>query len=59
VHEVLDRMDPADVELEWDLAREDVVALTVRARRDSPFMNVPMPFQRIERTVTVRWERAR
>lgn len=59
VREVLDRMDPGAVELVWDVDRADVVSLTVRARRDSPFLHVPLPFQEIERTVTVRWERPR
>lgn len=56
---VLDRMEPGDLEFEWDVDRDDVLALTVRAHRPSPFLHVPLPFQEVERTVTVRWERPR
>ena len=43
----------------WDTSRDDVVVLEVVAERPSLLANVGFPFQRVDRTVTVRWERAR
>lgn len=44
---------------DWDLRREDVVVLHVVAEREPLLAGIRFPFQRIERTVTVRWERFR
>ena len=43
----------------WDLSSPDTVRLTVRAVRPSLLAGVPFPFERVERTVTVRRERPR
>jgi hypothetical protein len=43
----------------WDLSSPDTVRLTVRATRPSLLADVPFPFERVERTVTVRRERPR
>jgi hypothetical protein len=58
---VLDRFESGGGRLEfaWDVGREDVVALTVVAERPSLLSRVRFPFQRVRRTVTVRWERPR
>jgi hypothetical protein len=58
---VLDRFesDGGHLEFRWDTSRDDVVALTVVAERPSLLPRVRFPFQRVERTVTVRWERPR
>lgn len=45
------------LELTWDLSSPEVVRLTVRATRPPLLANVPFPFERVERTVTVRRER--
>jgi len=47
------------LELSWDLSSADVVRLTVMAWRPSLLTHVPFPFERVERTVTVRRERVR
>jgi hypothetical protein len=41
----------------WDLSSPDAVRLTIRASRPSLLPLVPFPFDRVERTVTVRRER--
>ena len=43
----------------WDTSRDDVVLLRVVAERPSLLPNVSFPFQRVTRTVSVRWERDR
>lgn len=43
----------------WDTTRDDVVRLRVVAERPALLAHVRFPFQRIDRTVTVRWERTR
>ena len=43
----------------WDTSRDDVVVLEVTAERPSFFAHLRVPFQRVHRTVAVRWERAR
>ena len=43
----------------WDTSRDDVVALEVVADRPSLLPHVTFPFQHVDRTVTVRWERPR
>lgn len=43
----------------WDTSRDDVVLLRVVAERPSLLPNVSFPFQRVTRTVSVRWERER
>jgi hypothetical protein len=47
------------LEFEWDTSRDDVVLLTVRASRKPLLANVRVPFQQVERTISVRWERPR
>ena len=47
------------LEFRWDTSRDDVVILEVTAERPSFFAHVRVPFQRIHRTVSLRWERAR
>ena len=44
---------------DWTTTRDDVVVLRVVAERPSLLANISFPFQRVARTVTVRWERAR
>jgi len=44
---------------DWDVSRDDVVVLHVVAEREPLLANIRFPFQRVERTVTVRWERFR
>jgi hypothetical protein len=44
---------------EWETGRDDVVAVHVVAERPPLLAHVRFPFQRIDRTVTVRWERTR
>ena len=58
---VLDRFesDGGRLGFTWDTSRADVLALTVSAERPSLLQHVRFPFQRVERTVTVRWERDR
>jgi hypothetical protein len=48
--------DGGELTLSWDLSSPDVVRLTVRASRPSLLPRVPFPFDRVERTVTVRRE---
>ena len=47
------------LDFEWNTSRDDVVLLRVVAERPSLLPNISFPFQRVARTVTVRWERAR
>ncbi len=47
------------LELSWDLSSQDWVRVTVRASRPSLLVHVPMPFERVERTITVRREHVR
>jgi hypothetical protein len=58
---MLDRYETngGTLDFRWDTSRADVVVLEVTAERPSFFAHVRVPFQRIHRTVTVRWERAR
>lgn len=58
---VLDRFESngGRLQFDWDTSREDVVVLDVVAERPAMFANLRFPFQRVERTVVVRWERAR
>lgn len=58
---ILDRYEQRGGRLafDWDLAREDVVVLHVVAERAPLLASLRFPFQRVERTVTVRWERFR
>lgn len=58
---VLDRFEEGGgaLSFEWDTTRDDVVAVRVVAERPSLLPNVGIPFQRVARTVTVRWERGR
>jgi hypothetical protein len=58
---VLDRYEEGGGRLsfDWDVSRPDVVVLHVVAEREPLLANVRFPFQRVERTVTVRWERFR
>lgn len=58
---ILDRFEERGGRLsfDWDLDRDDVVVLRVVAERPPLLARVRFPFQRIERTVTVRWERFR
>ena len=59
--EVLGRFehDGGTLDFRWDTSRPDAVALEVVAERPSLLANVRFPFQRVDRTVTVRWERPR
>lgn len=43
----------------WDTTRDDVVVLEVTAERRPLLARVRVPFQRVHRTVRVRWERPR
>jgi hypothetical protein len=43
----------------WDTTRDDVLVLQVVAERPALLANVRFPFQRIDRTAVVRWERPR
>ena len=58
---ILDRYEERGGRLsfEWDVSRDDVVVLRVVAEREPLLANIRFPFQRVERTVTVRWERFR
>jgi hypothetical protein len=58
---VLDRFESGGGRLVfvWDTSRADVLALTVEAERPSLLPHVRFPFQHVQRTVTVRWERER
>ena len=58
---ILDRYEEQGGRLsfDWDVSRDDVVVLHVVAEREPLLANIRFPFQRIERTVTVRWERFR
>lgn len=58
---VLDRFeeDGGRLGFRWDTSRPDVVVLDVVAERPSLFGEFRLPFQRIERSVRVRWERLR
>lgn len=47
------------LELVWDLSSPDAVRVTVRASRPPLLRLVPFPFERVERTVTVRREQVR
>jgi hypothetical protein len=47
------------LEFAWDTSRDDVVLLEVTAERPSLFARLSVPFQRVHRTVRVRWERPR
>jgi hypothetical protein len=47
------------LEFDWDTSRADVVVLEVTAERQPLLARVRVPFQRVHRTVTVRWERPR
>jgi hypothetical protein len=44
---------------EWDVRRDDVVVLHVVTERPALLAGIRFPFQRVERTVTARWERFR
>ena len=59
--EMLDRYeeDGGTLEFEWNTERADVVVLEITAERPSLLPNLRVPFQRVQRTVSVRWERAR
>lgn len=59
--ELLGRFEEGGGELlfDWTTTRDDVVVLRVVAERPSLLANVSFPFQRVARTVTVRWERGR
>jgi hypothetical protein len=48
-----------ELDFRWDTSRPDAVVLEVIAERPPMLANVRFPFQRIERTAFVRWERAR
>jgi hypothetical protein len=54
-----DLLDEPELTFTWDTSRDDVVVLRLEARRPSLLPNVPMPFQVIDRTVTVRREALR
>ena len=58
---VLDRFESGGgtLSFQWDTTRADVVVLDVVAERPALLANVRFPFQRVERRVTVRWERPR
>lgn len=58
---VLDRFEEGGglLRFEWDTTRDDVVAVRVVAERPSLLPSFGIPFQRVTRTVTVRWERGR
>jgi hypothetical protein len=58
---ILDRFETAGgrVTFRWNTARDDVVELEVVAERPSLLARMHVPFQRVARTVRVRWERAR
>jgi hypothetical protein len=43
----------------WDVSGADAVRLQVVAERPALLAHMRLPFQRIERTVRVRWERLR
>ena len=43
----------------WDTSRDDAVLVEVVAERPPLLAHVRFPFQRVDRTVTVRWERPR
>ena len=43
----------------WDTSRDDVLLLEVVAERPSLLARVRFPFQRVDRTAVVRWERPR
>jgi hypothetical protein len=58
---VLDRFESGggSLRFRWDTSRDDAVVLEVIAERPALLAKVRFPFQRIERTVVVRWERPR
>jgi hypothetical protein len=58
---LLDRFETGGgtLEFRWDTSHDDVVVLEVIAERPSLLANVRFPFQRVDRTVTVRWEHPR
>lgn len=51
--------DGGQLDFSWDLSSPDAVRLTVRASRRPLLARVPFPFERVERTVTVRRELVR
>lgn len=58
---LLDRFEAGGghLEFQWNTGRDDAVVLRVVAERKPLLANVSFPFQRVARTVTVRWERPR
>lgn len=61
VRGVLDRYEErgGSLTFDWDVGRDDVLVLRVVAEREPLLAHVRFPFQRVERTVRVRWERFR
>jgi hypothetical protein len=51
--------DGGTLRFDWNTARDDVLEVEVVAERPSLLANVRFPFQRVDRTVRVRWERPR
>jgi hypothetical protein len=58
---ILDRFEDegGSLSFQWDVGRDDAVVLHVVAQRPALLARMRLPFQRIERTVRVRWERVR
>lgn len=58
---MLDRFEDngGTLEFQWDTSRDDVVVLDVTAERRPLLSRVRVPYQRVHRTVRVRWERPR
>jgi hypothetical protein len=59
--DLLDRFESGggSLRFRWDTTRDDVLVLEVVAERPALLANVRFPFQRVERTAVVRWERLR